>query len=149
MNAATAARLLAEKKGQGEAVQDGKPAEGGLMADQRFSRMFEDPAFAIDERSEEFRTLHPNARMILANACDCGPCLSPSCNACAGGQQNPGALAHHCLVEAERRAGHAAWHAEGCSSMHCMSENSSLGSPEAGLSHAGSTAPFDHGDGNC
>lgn len=31
-----------------------------LLEDNRFKALFEDPAFAIDERSEEYRLLHPN-----------------------------------------------------------------------------------------
>ena len=36
-------------------------AAAGLLADERFAPMFKDTAFAIDEQSEEYRLLHPNA----------------------------------------------------------------------------------------
>jgi hypothetical protein len=32
-----------------------------LLQDERFAALFEDRSFAIDERSEEYRALHPNA----------------------------------------------------------------------------------------
>ena len=53
VNAATAARLLANQK---EHVGPGKmqPGSTPLMADSRFRRMFEDPAYAIDEHGDEF-----------------------------------------------------------------------------------------------
>ena len=61
VNATMAARLLAEKK---ESRGDGEQqAEAGLLADDRFRRMFEDPEFAIDETAGEFKDLHPNSRM--------------------------------------------------------------------------------------
>ena len=64
VNAAMAARLLEDKKGgQGAKGAKAGQAEGnGLLADDRFKPMFEDPAFAIDEDAEEFKSLHPNAR---------------------------------------------------------------------------------------
>lgn len=41
-------------------IASGAPAPS-LLEDDRFKAMFEDPEFAIDERSEEYRILHPNA----------------------------------------------------------------------------------------
>lgn len=37
-----------------------KPA-GDLLADNRFKALFENKEFAIDEQSEEYKALHPNA----------------------------------------------------------------------------------------
>jgi len=36
-------------------------ASSALLEDARFGAMFTDTAFAIDERSEEYKALHPNA----------------------------------------------------------------------------------------
>eukprot|EP00887_Chlorella_sp_A99_P002039 scaffold18.g2039.t1 len=70
VNAQMAARILAEQAGielEGGSAADKKrkrkAGEAGgatLLEDDRFKAMFEDAAFAIDERSEEYRVLHPN-----------------------------------------------------------------------------------------
>lgn len=41
--------------------EDAQAAATDLMADDRFKAMFEDPEFAINEESDEYRLLHPNA----------------------------------------------------------------------------------------
>lgn len=88
VNAQLAAKLLAAREGaRGEPAadaavpaassDDGEEEEGGeggrarkrqraaassaLLEDERFGAMFTDRAFAIDEKSEEYRLLHPNA----------------------------------------------------------------------------------------
>ena len=61
VNAAMAARLLEDKKG-GPSAKAGQAEGNGLLADDRFKPMFEDPAFTIDEDAEEFKSLHPNSR---------------------------------------------------------------------------------------
>ena len=79
VNAQLAAKLLAAREGaRGEPAADAAaPEEGGeggrarkrrraaassaLLEDERFGAMFTDRAFAIDEASEEYRLLHPNA----------------------------------------------------------------------------------------
>lgn len=95
VNAALAARALAggeEGDGGGGAGESGgsedegagKSGGGGgarakaaasaaaaarrLLADDRFSAMFRDPAFAVDEASEEYKLLHPNASEASARA---------------------------------------------------------------------------------
>ncbi|KAL6714240.1 Small ribosomal subunit biogenesis [Lecanora helva] len=45
-----------------EGVGDKKLAPGGLLSDPRFSRLFQDEDFAIDERSKEFQSLNPNKK---------------------------------------------------------------------------------------
>lgn len=75
VNAAVAARILAEQQeqqeeevgGQGEIAvlvpkskSKSKAPLPSLLEDDRFKAMFMDPAFAIDERSDEYRVLHPN-----------------------------------------------------------------------------------------
>ena len=76
VNAQAAARILAEAAGldTGDANSKKKRkvaalvAEGGeapaplpsLLEDDRFRAMFEDPEYTIDERSAEWRLLHPN-----------------------------------------------------------------------------------------
>ena len=70
VNASLAAKVLAEQGGgdkQGEPEQDAaggkrqKRPAADLLQDERFAALFEDKAFAIDEKSEEYRALHPNA----------------------------------------------------------------------------------------
>ena len=41
---------------------DAKPTPGGLLSDPRFSKLFEDEDFAIDERSREFQSLNPSTK---------------------------------------------------------------------------------------
>lgn len=67
VNAQAAARILAEQAGVdlgegGKKRKGGAGAAGGpsLLEDDRFKAMFEDPEFAIDERSAEWKLLHPN-----------------------------------------------------------------------------------------
>ena len=64
MNAALAAQIMAEggEAEEGAARKKAKgPSQQSLLADERFRSMFEDPAFAIDERAEDYKVLHPNA----------------------------------------------------------------------------------------
>jgi ribosome biogenesis protein ENP2 len=70
VNASLAAKVLAEQGGGGEPGEPEQDAPGGrrqkrpaadLLQDERFAALFEDRAFAIDEKSEEYRALHPNA----------------------------------------------------------------------------------------
>lgn len=89
VNAALAARALAAEEGGGEEEEEsgsedeGRGRKGGarakaaasaaaaarrLLADERFSAMFQDPAFAVDEASEEYKLLHPNASEASARA---------------------------------------------------------------------------------
>lgn len=60
VNASMAARIIVENDSKSK-KQTEKNAQGNLLEDSRFAAMFEDPAFAIDEKSEEYRQLHPNA----------------------------------------------------------------------------------------
>jgi len=55
VNAATAAKLILESESKGA-----KKLEVNLLDDNRFSAMFQDPEFAIDFQSEDYRQLHPN-----------------------------------------------------------------------------------------
>ena len=89
VNAALAARALAAEEGDGgmesggsEDEDEGKKSGGArakaaasaaaaarrLLADDRFQAMFQDPAFAVDEASEEYKLLHPNASEASARA---------------------------------------------------------------------------------
>ena len=93
VNAAAAAKILAEEAGidtgdggaaaakrakraataAAEAEVAGKPApavQQSLLEDSRFKVMFEDPAFTIDERSDEWKLLHPNTGEPLAREAD-------------------------------------------------------------------------------
>lgn len=58
VNAMAAARLLQKQE------EGGKEAAvaASVLADDRFKKMFENPAFRIDEESIDYRLLHPNAR---------------------------------------------------------------------------------------
>lgn len=55
VNATTAAKLILESESKST-----KKPEVNLLEDSRFSAMFQDPAFAIDFNSEDYRQLHPN-----------------------------------------------------------------------------------------
>lgn len=71
VNASLAARMLAAQKADddepdaaaAEALPGKRPKRpaGDLLQDDRFKALFEDQAFTIDEQSEEYRALHPNA----------------------------------------------------------------------------------------
>ncbi len=72
-----AARLLAEQAEAEAPGQDGGPpakrrragdVSVNPLADDRFKAMFEDPAFVIDERSDEYKVLHPNAAKVYVYA---------------------------------------------------------------------------------
>ena len=65
VNAMYAAKILADEEGLDGAKKKAKGGEANLMADDRFKTMFEDPAFAIDERAQEYKVLHPNAGQCL------------------------------------------------------------------------------------
>ena len=64
------AKGLLEKGGHNDMVEDGtatadfkeKPS-ANLLEDPRFSKMFQDEAFAIDERSREFQSLNPSTKV--------------------------------------------------------------------------------------
>ncbi|GFR41480.1 hypothetical protein Agub_g2171, partial [Astrephomene gubernaculifera] len=76
VNTKVAARIMAESADADKAAADGTAAAAAgsskasqraaaaaanPLADSRFSAMFEDPDFTIDEEAEEYRLLHPNA----------------------------------------------------------------------------------------
>jgi ribosome biogenesis protein ENP2 len=56
VNANMAARLIVESESKSK-----QRPETQVLEDPRFAALFEDPAFAIDEKSEEYKMLHPNA----------------------------------------------------------------------------------------
>lgn len=43
------------------AVKKSRKPAGDLLGDDRFKALFENTAFTIDEQSEEYKALHPNA----------------------------------------------------------------------------------------
>lgn len=47
------------------ATQEPKNDPGGILADPRFAKLFEDEDFAIDERSREFQALNPNTKPAM------------------------------------------------------------------------------------
>ena len=63
------AKRVLERGGDDDKIEDAtattdmeeKPS-GSLLADPRFSRLFQDENFAIDERSREFQSLNPNTK---------------------------------------------------------------------------------------
>lgn len=60
------ARRVLEKGGDdmgNDAAQEIKNDSGGLLADPRFAKLFEDEDFAIDERSREFQSLNPSTKL--------------------------------------------------------------------------------------
>lgn len=63
----SAAAKKAKKAAAAAAAGDGKGQQPTLLEDERFAAMFNDPAFAIDERSVEWKQLHPNT-----GGCGCG-----------------------------------------------------------------------------
>ena len=50
-----------DEESDGEDAADAGEREGGLLKDDRFAAMFKDSAFEVDEDSETYRMLHPNA----------------------------------------------------------------------------------------
>jgi len=50
-----------DEESDGEDAADAGEREGGLLKDDRFAAMFKDSAFEVDETSETYRMLHPNA----------------------------------------------------------------------------------------
>lgn len=56
VNANMAARLIVESESKSK-----QRPETQVLEDPRFAALFEDPAFTIDEKSEEYKMLHPNA----------------------------------------------------------------------------------------
>ena len=50
-----------DEESDGEDAADADEREGGLLKDDRFAAMFKDSAFEVDEESETYRMLHPNA----------------------------------------------------------------------------------------
>ena len=65
------AKRLLEKGGDEDVVEDvtikagmeGRPS-ASLLEDPRFSKLFQDEAFAIDERSREFQSLNPSTKVV-------------------------------------------------------------------------------------
>lgn len=51
---------LADKLLQRQQNREKVDTEAGLLGDERFAKMFEDEAFAVDETSHEFRALNPS-----------------------------------------------------------------------------------------
>lgn len=92
VNAALAAKLMAEgqEAEEGAGKKDRQPATE-LLADERFKSLFEDKAFAIDEQSEEYKALHPNAGVWLP------PVQHFACQAFVAISFRPFHMSSHCI----------------------------------------------------
>ncbi|MCJ1425020.1 hypothetical protein MMC29_002908 [Sticta canariensis] len=71
-NERRAAKRVLEKGGDVDMPGDGNGAaeeskrdSGGLLADSRFAKLFQDEDFAIDERSREFQSLNPSTKLPI------------------------------------------------------------------------------------
>lgn len=71
-NERRAAKRVLEKGGDVDMPGDGNGAAeeskrdpGGLLADPRFAKLFQDEDFAIDERSREFQSLNPSTKLPI------------------------------------------------------------------------------------
>ena len=67
----------ADADGAAPSKKSRRPA-GDLLGDDRFKALFEDTAFTIDEQSEEYKALHPNAGKLDPRTSDFEYLLSSS-----------------------------------------------------------------------